>query len=50
MPVLGKALLVLLGCAVIGIPLVIAMFAETRRNNHAHAQFVRKKPGPRSAP
>jgi Flp pilus assembly protein protease CpaA len=50
MPVLGMALLILLGCAVIGIPLVIAIFAETRRNNQANAQFVRRKPGPRSAP
>jgi hypothetical protein len=33
MPVLGMALLVLLGFSVIGILLVIAMFAETRRNN-----------------
>jgi hypothetical protein len=33
MPVLGMALLVLLGFAVIGILLAIAMFAETRRNN-----------------
>jgi hypothetical protein len=33
MPVLGVALLILLRFAVIGVLLVIAMFAETRRNN-----------------
>jgi hypothetical protein len=47
---LGKDLLVLLGCAVIGILPVIAMFAETRRNNRANARFIRRKPGTRSAP